>query len=227
MSDLISDCIFRLAASNITMMAWTVGALLLLGAVLGALKKFALSLFTSRRPGNPGPRLTAKPAAKLLSILALTGVAGYAGARFIPVTTADAEIPAANLDDELERLHSQLDQLHGSGVAREAKTIDLPATRRVFVGRSNDFLAQPIYRRVPNKRADYRRYRSYAAHKKLTFSPVPTLTPVTVIYHHRCAACDQNFRIRLKIDAIYERQANALRQNQPFTPTDTMKGQRP
>ena len=86
MIDMISENIFILAASNITMLAWIVAALLLLGAGLRALKKLALARF-SRALGSPDdrvPRLAGKPGAGLLAVLALTGAAGYAESPVLP-----------------------------------------------------------------------------------------------------------------------------------------------
>jgi hypothetical protein len=110
---------------------------------------------------------------------------------------------------------------------REAATIDAPAFRRVFVGRTNDFFQEPIYRLVPNKREDYRNFQSHV-HKEIRDGPVPSLAFATVIYHRHCAACTQNLRIRMRIDAIREHQVRRARarQSKPQEPsTDTPKGQ--
>ena len=110
-------------------------------------------------------------------------------------------LPPESDDKALERLQSELDTLHAAGVAREVKTINAPPTRRIVVGRTNDWLGQPIFREVPNRRADYRQYRSYV-HKAFTSAPVPSLASVTVAYHRNCAVCDRTFNARLKIDHI-------------------------
>lgn len=216
MTDLMSDSMFRPAAGNIMTLAWLVAALLLLGAALSGLKNLARALWSGavRRGDGRVPRSPGKPAVGLLAVLALmTGAAGYGGARFFPLAAAGRELAADGLDDDLERLHGQMDQLHAAGVAREARSFDAPVTRR-----------------VPGRRPDYRHYRSYSAHKQFTSAPVLSLSSVTVVYHRQCAVCEQNFRLRLKIDAIYERQAReekALRRKRQFIPAGILKGEHP
>jgi hypothetical protein len=242
MSDAISDAIIRHATRNVTGLAATVAALLVLGAVLGAVKRHALPLLAgaSRRDGGHG----AKPrAALLLLAFAATGAAAYAVTFLLPrikglsLTSAVDADPAlaeqreAELSErlaaELEQLQDRIDTLHAEGVSREAATINAPAMRRVFVGRTDDFLRQSIYRQVPTKRADYRKFQSHV-HKEIRDGPVPSLASVTVIYHRRCAPCSQNLRIRQRIDSIREHQVRRARarQSKPQElPTDTPKGQ--
>jgi hypothetical protein len=240
MPDTLSDAIFRLATKNVTSLAATVAVLLVLGATLGAVKRQALALLGgASRPGNAGP----KPRAVLLFLaVALTGAAGYAVTWLVPSVKALGHTPAADdpvlagqreaelserLDAELQRLQDHIDALHADGVASEAATIGAPAMRRVFVGRTNDFFQQPMYRMVPNKTADYRNFRSHV-HKEIRDGPVPSLASVTYIYHRQCVACSQNFKIRLRIDAIHEhqvRQAKARQSKPQGPPTDTPKGQ--
>ena len=215
--------------------AWIVSGLLVLHAGI----KAVLALFGGAlRSGS-----AAKPkAAALLLAVAVIGGVGYAVARLLPSVKALSHTPeaadpalaeqreaelSARLDIELERLQDRIDALHAEGVANEAATIGAPAFRRVFVGRTNDFFQQPIYRLVPNKLADYRKFQSHV-HKEIRDGPVPSLASVTVIYHRHCAACTQNLRIRLRIDAIREHQVRRARarQSKPQEPlADTPKGQ--
>lgn len=241
MSDGFSERIFQLAGRNVTSLAVTVAVLLALGAVLGAVKRQGLALLcgASRRDGGHG----AKPRAALLFLaVGVIGGAGYAVAQLLPSIKALSHAPEAadpalaeqreaglseRLGTELERLQDRIDALHAEGVAREAATIDAPAFRRVFVGRTNDFFQQPIYRMVPNKRADYRKFQSHV-HKEIRDGPMPSLASVTVIYHRHCAACTQNLRIRLRIDAIREHQVRRARARQSKPQehsTDTEEGQ--
>jgi hypothetical protein len=240
MSNGLDEHIFRLATRNVTGLAATVAVLLVLGWALGAVKRQVLPLLGgASRLGNTG----AKPRAALLFLaVAVIGGAGYAMAQLLPGIKALSHTPeaadpalaeqqeaelSARLDAELERLQDRIDALHAEGVANEAATIDAPAFRRVFVGRTNDFFQQPIYRMVPNKRADYRNFQSHV-HKEIRDGPMPSLASVTAIYHRRCAACTQNLRIRLRIDAIREHQVRRARarQSKPQEPpADTPKGQ--
>jgi hypothetical protein len=241
MSNGLDEHIFRLATRTVTSLAATVAVLLVLGRALGTVKRLALARFggASRRDGGHG----ARPRAALLFLaVALTGGASYAVTWLLPSIKALSHTPAADdpalaeqreaelsarLDAELERLQDRIDALHAEGVANEAATIDAPAFRRVFVGRTDDFFQQPIYRMVPNKRADYRKFQSHV-HKEIRDGLMPSLASVTVIYHRHCAACTQNLRIRLRIDAIREHQVRRARarQSKPQEPAaDTPKGQ--
>jgi hypothetical protein len=226
----ISELLFHLAARNITTMAWIVGLLLLLGAVLGALRKLATALLSGAfRAGDAtASRLAEKPKAALpiLAVLALTGACGYAGLRIFPRTVENPVIPLSPESDDIqfERLQIQIDSLHAAGVAREAAMIGKPDIVQRRIG--FDGFGQSIYRPVRVRRPDYRNYRSYA-HKLFTPGPASEARTVTVAYHVRCAICDRNFHARLKIDAIRERQAReakARRETQPQTPTYVQKG---
>ncbi len=233
----LSDAIFQLAGRNVTSLAATVAVLLVLGATLGAVKRLALALLGgASRHGKTG----SKPRAALLFLaVALTIGAGYAVAQLLPSLkalshTPEASNPAlaeqreaelsARLDAELERLQDRIDALHADGVAREAENIGRPEIVRRRVG-FDDF-GQSIYQPVRVRRPDYRNFQSHV-HKEIRDGPVPSLTSVTVIYHRRCAACAQNLRIRLRIDAIREHQVRRARarQSKPQEPpADTPKG---
>jgi hypothetical protein len=198
---------------DIITLAWIVGGLFLLAASLKALRNLARTLLAGTL--RAGDATASHPAGKrkapllILAVLALFSVGGHAGMWLFPNAAETPLLPPESDDEALERLQSELDTLHAAGVAREVKTINAPPTRHVVVGRTNDWLGQPIFREVPNRRADYRQYRSYA-HKAFTSAPVPSLASVTVAYHRNCAVCDRTFNARLKIDRILrQRQAKA------------------
>jgi hypothetical protein len=133
---------------------------------------------------------------------------------------ADLSPPEGD-EKALERLSAQIDAIHASGVKDESPLKSasewlippMPTLKaRQFVG--YDEYGREVWRDMPDPaakatQANYRNFRSYT-HKYLDY--VQKLASIETPYHRGCRACDQNYELRLKMDAIYPRLAAAARQ---------------